>query len=259
MHTITLDEAIKLFDLPRTLGVSNGETVTVAVGRFGPFAKRGPTYASLGKEDDPYTITFEQAVALIDARELAIANRIIKKWDDAGIEVLNGRYGPYITDGSKNGKIPKDREPASLTLEECKAILEAAPEAKGRFAKKAAAKKAAVKKGPAKKAAATMPGDATAPAKKATATKAPAAKRVVGKNASVTKATSKPAAALKKSPGKPAAAKTRGAKQATGKTAAARKATTKTTAAKAPAARRAAGTTTAAQRAAKTGGKGTKA
>ncbi|HAI58796.1 MAG TPA: DNA topoisomerase I, partial [Xanthomonadaceae bacterium] len=146
MHTITLEEAIKLFDLPRTLGVSNGETVTVAVGRFGPFAKRASTYASLGKEDDPYTISFERAVELIDAKELAIANRIIKKWDEAGVEVLNGKFGPYITNGSKNGKIPKDREPASLTLEECQAILEAAPEAKGRFGKKAAAKKAAVKK-----------------------------------------------------------------------------------------------------------------
>jgi DNA topoisomerase-1 len=195
MHTISLDEAIKLFDLPRTLGESNGETVTVAVGRFGPFAKRGPTYASLGKDDDPYTITFEQAVALIDARELAIANRIIKKWDDAGIEVLNGRYGPYITDGSKNGKIPKDREPASLTLEECKAILEAAPEAKGRFAKKAAAKKAAAKKTTAKKSAKAAPpeGDAVKAA--------PAAKKATAKKAAVKKAPAK------KAPAKKAAAK----------------------------------------------------
>ena len=209
MHTITLDEAIKLFDLPRTLGVSNGETVTVAVGRFGPFAKRGPTYASLGKEDDPYTITFEQAVALIDARELAIANRIIKKWDDAGIEVLNGRYGPYITDGSKNGKIPKDREPASLTLEECKAILEAAPEAKGRFAKKAAAKKATAKKAAAKKAPAKKATKAAAPEGDAVKA-APAAKKATAKKAAVKKAPAKKAAtkaAAKKAPVKKSAAK----------------------------------------------------
>jgi DNA topoisomerase-1 len=218
MHTITLDEAIKLFDLPRTLGVSNGETVTVAVGRFGPFAKRGPTYASLGKEDDPYTITFEQAVALIDARELAIANRIIKKWDDAGIEVLNGRYGPYITDGSKNGKIPKDREPASLTLEECQAIIEAAPEAKGRFAKKAAAKKAAAKKAAAKKAPAKKATKAAAPEGNAVKA-APAAKKATAKKAAVKKAPAKKAAtkaAAKKAPAKKTAAK-KAVKKATAK------------------------------------------
>ncbi|MFN7387714.1 MAG: topoisomerase C-terminal repeat-containing protein, partial [Lysobacteraceae bacterium] len=204
MHTITLDEAIKLFDLPRTLGVSNGETVTVAVGRFGPFAKRGATYASLGKEDDPYTISFERAVELIDAKELAVANRIIKKWDDAGIEVLNGRYGPYITDGSKNGKIPKDREPASLTLEECQAILEAAPEAKARFGKKAAAKKAEVKKAPVRKAAAAATGEVATPAKKAAAKKAPAKKAAAKKTAA-----SAVKKAAKKAPAKKAAAKTR--------------------------------------------------
>jgi DNA topoisomerase-1 len=194
MHTITLDEAIKLFDLPRTLGESKGEKVTVAVGRFGPFAKRGGTYASLGKEDDPYTIGFERAVELIDAKELAIANRIIKKWDDAGIEVLNGKYGPYITDGNKNGKIPKDREPASLTLEECQAILEAAPEAKGRFGKKAAAKKTAVKKAPAKKAAVKTVAAAKKTAKKAPAKKAPA-KKAAAKKAPAKKVGKKKAAA----------------------------------------------------------------
>lgn len=182
MHTITLDEAIKLFDLPRTLGESKGETVTVAVGRFGPFAKRASTYASLGKDDDPYTISFERAVELIDAKELAIANRIIKKWDEAGIEVLNGKYGPYITDGNKNGKVPKDREPASLTLEECQAILEAAPEAKGRFGKKAAAKKATAKKAPAKKVAAKKVAAKKAPVKKATVKKA-ATKKAPAKKA----------------------------------------------------------------------------
>jgi DNA topoisomerase-1 len=112
MHTITLEEALKLFELPRTLGTSNGEPVTVAVGRFGPFAKRGSTYASLGKDDDPYTIDLARALELIEAKEQAIANRTIKRWDEAGIEVLNGRFGPYITDGSKNGKVPKDRDPA---------------------------------------------------------------------------------------------------------------------------------------------------
>ncbi|MBS3895990.1 DNA topoisomerase I [Silanimonas sp.] len=214
MHTISLDEAIKLFDLPRTLGESNGESVTVAVGRFGPFAKRGGTYASLGKEDDPYTISFERAVELIDAKELAIANRIIKKWDEAGIEVLNGKYGPYITDGNKNGKIPKDRDPASLTLAECQAIIEAAPAAKGRFAKKAT-KKAAAKKTPAKKTSGTSATVKKAAMKKAPAPKAATkkaavkkapAKKTSGTNAAAKKATVKKAA-VKKAPAPKAVAK----------------------------------------------------
>jgi len=196
MHTISLEEAIKLFDLPRTVGESKGEPVTVAVGRFGPFAKRGATYASLGKDDDPYTVSFERAVELIDARELAIANRIIKKWDDAGIEVLNGKYGPYITDGNKNGKIPKDRDPASLTLAECQAIIEAAPEAKGRFAKKAAAKKAAAKKAAAKKVPTKKAASKTAAGKKAVTKKVPT-KKVAAKKAPAKKATAKKAPAKK--------------------------------------------------------------
>src|SRR5690606_5454230 len=153
MHTITLEEALPLFDLPRTLGEMDGKPVTVAIGRFGPFAKRGDTYASLGKEDDPYKIGFERAVELIRAKEEMIANRTIKTFEGTDIQVLNGRYGPYITDGEKNGKIPKDRDPASLTQAECEALLaEGKPVRKGgRFGKKAAAKKAPAKKAAAKK------------------------------------------------------------------------------------------------------------
>ncbi|KFL37507.1 DNA topoisomerase I [Arenimonas donghaensis] len=172
MHTITLEEALPLFDLPRTLGEMDGKPVTVAIGRFGPFAKRGDTYASLGKEDDPYKIGFERAVELIRAKEEMIANRTIKTFEGTDIQVLNGRYGPYITDGEKNGKIPKDRDPASLTQAECEALLaEGKPVRKGgRFGKKkVAAKKAPAKKAPAKKAAVKKASEmAEAPAKKAT-------------------------------------------------------------------------------------------
>ncbi|GGA79390.1 DNA topoisomerase 1 [Arenimonas soli] len=163
MHTITLEEALPLFDLPRTLGEMDDKPVTVAIGRFGPFAKRGDTYASLGKEDDPYKISFERAVELIRAKEEMIANRTIKTFEGTDIQVLNGRYGPYITDGEKNGKIPKDRDPASLTQAECEALLaEGKPVRKGgRFGKKAAAKKA-----PAKKAAKKASDNTAAPAKK---------------------------------------------------------------------------------------------
>ena len=190
MHTITLEEALPLFDLPRTLGEMDGKPVTVAIGRFGPFAKRGDTYASLGKEDDPYKIGFERAVELIRAKEEMIANRTIKTFEGTDIQVLNGRYGPYITDGEKNGKIPKDRDPASLTQAECEALLaEGKPVRKGgRFGKK----KVAAKKAPAKKAAVKKATEtAAAPAKKATKKAAKKTTRKATKKATAKKAAKK--------------------------------------------------------------------
>ena len=149
MHTITLEQALELFLLPRMLGEHKGEEVSAGIGRFGPFVKRGTTYASLKKEDDPHTVEFDRAVELIEEKEEIIRNRIIKEFDGSDIQVLNGRYGPYISDGKLNGKIPKDREPASLTLEEVTKLLEETgkPARRG-FGKKAAkkvAKKAAKK------------------------------------------------------------------------------------------------------------------
>ena len=185
MHTITLEEAIDLFRLPRKLGESNGEEVSVGIGRFGPFAKRGSTYASLKKEDDPYTIDLERAVFLIEEKEEIARNRIIKSFDGSDIQVLNGRYGPYISDGKLNGRIPKDREPASLTLEEVQKLLEETGKPmRGRFGKKAAKK--VVEKAPAKKAAKkTAKKSAKKTAKKAAkkTTKKAAAKKAVAKKA----------------------------------------------------------------------------
>jgi DNA topoisomerase-1 len=138
MDDVTLADALELFQLPRTLGtMPDGQPIKVAVGRFGPYAQYGTKkYVSLKKEDDPYTITLARAIELIHEKQQIEANRIIREFPAAGIQVLNGRYGPYITDGKKNGKIPKDREPASLTLEECQAIIAAAPVRTGRWAKK---------------------------------------------------------------------------------------------------------------------------
>lgn len=176
MHTITLEDAIELFKLPRKLGESGGEEVSVGIGRFGPFAKRGSTYASLKKEDDPYTIDLARAVFLIEEKEEIARNRIIKEFADSDIQVLNGRFGPYISDGKLNGKIPKDREPASLTLEEVVKLLEETgkPARRGFGAKKATAKtkevtakKTATKKTAAKKTAAKKTAAKKAPAKKA--------------------------------------------------------------------------------------------
>ncbi|MFZ7096690.1 DNA topoisomerase I [Luteimonas dalianensis] len=145
MHTITLEEALELFLMPRILGEDKGEEVSVGIGRFGPFAKRGSTYASLKKEDDPHTVTFDRAVELIEEKEEIIRNRIIKEFEGSDIQVLNGRYGPYISDGRLNGKIPKDREPASLTLEEVTKLLEETGKPARRGFGKKAAKKVAKK------------------------------------------------------------------------------------------------------------------
>lgn len=147
MHTISLEDALELFKLPRKLGQDKDEEVSVGIGRFGAFAKRGSVYASLKKEDDPYTIDLARAVFLIEEKEEIARNRVIKEFDGSEIQVLNGRYGPYISDGKLNGRIPKDREPASLTLEEVVKLMEETgkPMRKG-FGKKTAAKKTAVKK-----------------------------------------------------------------------------------------------------------------
>jgi DNA topoisomerase-1 len=127
MDLITFAEAIELFKLPRKLGATaTGEEITTNVGRFGPYVKYGAKYVSL-KTDDPYEITPERALEVIAEKELADANRLILDFPDAKIQVLNGRYGPYITDKERNAKIPKDRDPKSLTLAECQALLAAAP------------------------------------------------------------------------------------------------------------------------------------
>ncbi len=193
MHTITLEESLDLFRLPRKLGQDDGHEVSVGIGRFGPFAKRGSTYASLKKEDDPYTIDLARAVFLINEKEEIARNRIIKEFEGSDIQVLNGRFGPYISDGKLNGRIPKDREPASLTLEEVTKLLEETGKPmRGRFGKKAAAKKTAApaKKAATKKTAATKAVPKKA-AKKTTAKKATkkvakkTAKKTVAKKAAV--------------------------------------------------------------------------
>jgi DNA topoisomerase-1 len=145
MDAIQLADAFELFKLPRTLGTTAaGEPVVAAIGRFGPYIKFGAKYVSL-KEDDPYTVTLERALEVIAAKAVADANRIIQDFTAAKIQVLNGRYGPYITDGAKNARVPKDRDPKTLALEECQALLAAAPAkgSRGRFGRKLPAKAAA--------------------------------------------------------------------------------------------------------------------
>ena len=127
MDAITHAQAMELFKLPRKLGpAASGEEITANVGRFGPYVKYGAKYVSL-KTDDPYEVTHARALEVIRDKEIADANRLILDFPEAAIQVLNGRYGPYITDKARNAKIPKDKEPKSLTLEECRALLAAAP------------------------------------------------------------------------------------------------------------------------------------
>ena len=192
MHTLTLEEALELFKLPRHLGAdADGEEISAGMGRFGPFVKKGTMYASIKDGDSAYTITLERARELIREKQELIANRVITDFGD-GIQVLNGRYGPYITDGGKNAKIPKDREPKSLTHDECKALIEAAPVRRGRGAfKKTAAKKAAAKKAPARKAAVKKTAGKKIASKK-TAAKKTAAKKTTVKKASTPAATESP-------------------------------------------------------------------
>jgi len=139
IEELTLEDALELFKMPRVLGQDeNGEDIKANSGRFGPYVQIGKTYYST-KDADPYTITLEEALVFIKAKKEADANKTIKLFDGSPIQVLNGRYGPYITDTEKkiNAKIPKDIEPKNLTQEECEKLIAEAPSKKrGAWAKK---------------------------------------------------------------------------------------------------------------------------
>jgi DNA topoisomerase-1 len=214
MDQITFEQAMELFKLPRKLGAtSSGEEITTNVGRFGPYVKYGAKYVSL-KTDDPYEITPERALEVIREKEIADANRLILDFPDAGIQVLNGRYGPYITDKARNAKIPKDKDPKSLTLPECQTLLAAAPE-RGKWGRKGAkggrfgAKKSAPAGAPATAAPGAAAPGAAAPGAVARTPHAASLKLAAkGKKAAAKKqAPLKPAAAPKSKPkAKPARA-----------------------------------------------------
>ncbi len=148
LDSITLEEALALFKLPREMGeTEEGEEIVVSAGRFGPYIRYGSKFVSL-KEDDPYTVTLEKCLELIVAKKIEDAEKQINIFEEEGISVLKGRYGPYVTDGNKNVKVPKDIEPADLTVEDCQKMIAEAPDRPRRGArkKKASKKKAAKKK-----------------------------------------------------------------------------------------------------------------
>ncbi|WP_165023378.1 type I DNA topoisomerase [Dysgonomonas sp. ZJ279] len=129
ISTITLEEAMKLFDLPRSIGEFEDKEVTVSVGRFGPYAKHNNLFVSLPKGYDPYSVTLEEVTPLILDKRLKEEQKLIKAFtEDEGLQILNGRYGPYISYKKSNFKIPKTMTPAELTYEECMKLINSADE-----------------------------------------------------------------------------------------------------------------------------------
>ena len=145
VDTVTLEAALKAFTLPRLVGeTKDGLPIKANIGRFGPYIQIDKLFVSI-KPLDPHTITHEEALELYAAKLKSEAEKNISDFGD-GIKVLNGRYGPYITDGKKNAKIPKDTEPKTITHEQAKQMIADAPEAKkGRFTRRTATKKPAAK------------------------------------------------------------------------------------------------------------------
>ncbi|HEY0975174.1 MAG TPA: DNA topoisomerase, partial [Solimonas sp.] len=179
IDTITLDDALALFRLPRKLGaLPTGEEVDVNIGRFGPYARYDGQFVSLKKDDDPYTIELPRVIELIEQKAAALEAATIKRFGDTGIRIIKGRFGPYITDGKRKARIPRGKQAEDLSVFECEAYLAEAEKmapakGKGRKAAKKTAAPAAESKPAAKKVAKKAVKKATA---KKVAKKAPAKK-----------------------------------------------------------------------------------
>jgi DNA topoisomerase-1 len=128
LDLITFEEALDLFKLPRNLGPFEEHDIIISIGRFGPYIRLNDFFVSLKKEDDPYTVTYDRAVELIHDKRKANAERIIKTFDDdKEVQILNGRWGPYIQYKDRNIRIPKDRDPKSFSLTEIHELAEKTP------------------------------------------------------------------------------------------------------------------------------------
>lgn len=198
MDGVTLEEALELFKLPRALGeTTEGQSISASIGRFGPYLRYGTNFVSLKKDDDPYTVTLERALVLIEEKKVSDLAKIIRDFGE-GIQVLKGRWGPFLASGKIKAKIPKDKTPETLTLEEAQALIAEATPAKKetkKTSKKAATTEATTEstdsaeakpvKEPAKKKAAPKKVAATEKVTKAPARK-PATKSAASKAASDT-------------------------------------------------------------------------
>lgn len=233
IETITLDEALELFKLPRTLGNYEDKTVVIGVGRFGPYVRHDSKFVSLPKTDDPLTVNLQRAIELIEEGRKKARERTIKVFETEGIQILNGRWGPYLNCNGINYKIDKNTNAADLTLADCKKIIASQPDAKprrGSAAARALQKAELEKFKQAKKAEATKKSTAktAATAKKTTAattTKKTAAKSTA-KSTTAAKTSAK-ATSTKKASTTKTTAKTTATKSATGKTTATKKTTSK--------------------------------
>jgi len=123
IETVTLEEALKLFSLPRTVGEYNGNIIIASSGRFGPYIKYMGSFISTGKDSDPYTIDLESAISIIETNRKSEQQKQIKSFPEEGIDILNGKYGAYIKKGKNNYKIPKGTDPATMDLESVKKII----------------------------------------------------------------------------------------------------------------------------------------
>lgn len=146
LETINLEEVLELFKLPRDLGFTvDGEKVSASIGRFGPYIRFGSKFVTL-KDDDPHTVELPRALEVIAAKKQADLDRILKTFPDSDVQILKGRWGPFIADGKKNARISKDREFESLTLEECEQALAAVPDKKSKKKTKKTTSDATTKK-----------------------------------------------------------------------------------------------------------------
>jgi DNA topoisomerase I len=192
IENITLEAALELLKMPRDLGLFEEKPVVANIGRFGPYVLHDKKFISIPKGEDPYTVTPERAVELIHAKRELDANRLIKAFEgNDEIQILNGRFGPYIKAGKKNVKIPKGKAPEELTLEECITLAANAPEKKGRWGRFGGAKKK--EEAPA----AAPKTKARVAAKKVTPSKVIVAKKVATKKTAARKPVAKKVAAKK--------------------------------------------------------------
>ena len=133
MELLTLEEALELFKLPRVVGTFEDKEIVAAIGRFGPYLRHDGKFYSLKKEFDPHTVSEEDAIMIIEAKRVSDSEKFIKVFDeDPTYQILNGRWGPYLKVGKKNIKLPKDRDPASFTFEECVELDKNTVETKGK-------------------------------------------------------------------------------------------------------------------------------
>jgi DNA topoisomerase-1 len=134
IESISLDEALQLFKLPRLVGSYEGEEINAGIGKFGPYVRHNNKFYSLGKDGDALSVTLEEAIETIEAKRKEDASRVIKTFEEnPEFQILKGKWGPYLKAGRKNVRLPKEKKPEELTFAECEELAKNAPEKGGRF------------------------------------------------------------------------------------------------------------------------------